>query len=308
MSYIDFIDKVDTFTYEKDHKYYSLIAHDGDAEIGYLTLTIAKHFEKNNAFSVDHASKTVVIGKQYDTLEKRNTLFAEVGNQWRKLPEFNVELDKGWRNELYTIYNPSTVPYMQIERAFSVLLGVITYGVHLNGYVLEKNTTDKKLKLWVPRRSYQKPTYPGMLDNTVAGGLGYPYGIWETVVKECYEEAGLQEDFVKKNTRSAGVVLYMYQPNGPEGNVQPEVEYIFDIEFPNEEEVIPKPIDGEAQDFKLMPVDEVLERIKNNEFKPNCSLVIIDFLIRFGYITPESEPNYLQIVAKSHRRMPFPTL
>ena len=32
------------------------------------------------------------------------------------------------------------------------------------------------------------------------------------------------------------------------------------------------------------------------EFKFNCNLVIIDFLVRHGFITPE-EPDYMAIVA-----------
>ena len=31
------------------------------------------------------------------------------------------------------------------------------------------------------------------------------------------------------------------------------------------------------------------------EFKTNCNLVIIDFLIRHGYITPD-QPNYLKLL------------
>ena len=69
--------------------------------------------------------------------------------------KFHELLDKGWRNELYTVYNPSSVPYMLIERAFSVLLGVVTYGVHINGYVPPENSSNGKLKFWVPRDQLQ---------------------------------------------------------------------------------------------------------------------------------------------------------
>lgn len=41
-----------------------------------------------------------------------------------------------------------------------------------------------------------------------------------------------------------------------------------------------KPNDGEAESFTLMPVQEVVERILKDEFKPNCALVLIDFFIR----------------------------
>lgn len=44
------------------------------------------------------------------------------------------------------------------------LLGVRQYGVHMNGYIYD---ADSELKMWIGRRSPTKPTYPGMLDNTV---------------------------------------------------------------------------------------------------------------------------------------------
>ncbi|URE06449.1 NUDIX domain [Musa troglodytarum] len=41
------------------------------------------------------------------------------------------------------------------------------YGVHMNGYV----EMDGQKFLWIGKRSVFKPTYPGMLDHLVAGGL-----------------------------------------------------------------------------------------------------------------------------------------
>ena len=42
-------------------------------------------------------------------------------------------------------------------------------------------------------RSASKPTYPGQLDNTVAGGQPHDLTLDENVVKECAEEAGIPE-------------------------------------------------------------------------------------------------------------------
>ncbi|KAK6464019.1 thiamine pyrophosphokinase [Scheffersomyces coipomensis] len=306
MSLLDTIDKVDSYSYSIDAVNYTLVAHDGVTAIGLVRIDIAKHFENSTGFGVNHDKKLITINPEYDTLSKRDELFSTVANEWRKLPVFEELLDRGWRNELYTVYNPSHTPYMHLERAFSVLTGCITYGAHICGYISPKNSSDGSLKMWVPRRSATKSTFPGLLDNTVAGGLGYPYGIWETVVKECYEEAGLEASFVESHAKSAGVLSYIYFTE--DERVQPEVEFIYDIEFENESDVKPTPIDGEAEDFQLLNVEELLARIKNNEFKPNSGLVIIDFLIRHGYITPESEIDYFEIVNRCHRKLPFPTL
>lgn len=304
-SLLEVVNKVDSFPYGGKGNYYTLNSHDGVA-IGYLSPIIVELFTKEKEFIVDHSAKTVSIDKSMDTFEKRNQLFEQVGLKWKEIE--HLELKHGWRNELYTVYNPTNTPYLLLERAFSVLLGVVTYGTHINGYVPPQKSSNGKLKMWIPRRSPNKPTYPGMLDNTVAGGLGYPYGLWDTVVKECFEEAGLPEDFVKSKSKSVGVLLYMYVPSSGIERVQPEVEYIYDLEFDDETTITPHPEDGEAEDFTLMDTDEILKRLNNHEFKPNCGLVIIDFLIRHGILTPSDDTNFLQIQSKSHRFLPFPTM
>lgn len=302
------VEKVDTLPYDNTRAYYKLVTHDGNSSIGYMPKAIAELFEKEDKIQVDQSAKLVQLSKSLDTYEKRNEFFAFIGEKWRKFPEFADSLDKGWRDELYTAYAPTGVPYFLVERALSVLLGIITYGVHVNCYVPSNKSTSGKLKMWIPRRSPTKPTYPGKLDNLVAGGIGYPYGIWETLLKEGFEEAGLSSDFLLLRAESGGVVLYIYEPKGPGGNVQPEVEYIFDVMFDDESSITPVNQDGEAEDFRLMDIEEILHHLLCGEFKPNCGLVIIDFLIRHGIITPESEKNYLEIMCRSHRRLPFPTM
>lgn len=45
----------------------------------------------------------------------------------------------------------------------------------------------------------------------------------------------------------------------------------------------------------LWPISKVAEVIQTTtDFKPNCALVVIDFLIRHGIIKPD-EPGYLDL-------------
>jgi len=57
----------------------------------------------------------------------------------------------------------SQKPLFKIERAGISLFGIKSYDCHVNGYIKK----DGQYFLWIARRSYQKPTYPGMLDNFV---------------------------------------------------------------------------------------------------------------------------------------------
>jgi isopentenyldiphosphate isomerase len=88
--------------------------------------------------------------------------------------------------------------------------------------------------------------------------------------------------------------------------VQPEVEYVYDIKLPAD--VVPKPNDTEVEEFCLLTVEETKKALANGEFKPNCAVVLIDFFLRHGILTPENEKDFLQIITRIHRRLEFPTV
>lgn len=55
--------------------------------------------------------------------------------------------------------------------------------------------------------------------------------------------------------------------------------------------------DGEVESFRRLPIAKVAALVAGtDEFKDNCNLVIIDFLIRHGQIVPE-QPGYLALLA-----------
>jgi hypothetical protein len=87
----------------------------------------------------------------------------------------------GWRDELYPVstgfYDD---PIFFVERASAPFLGIIQYGVHINGIVKSDDGTEK---MWIARRSPTKSTYPGMTDQIVAGGQPARLGLMENVLK-----------------------------------------------------------------------------------------------------------------------------
>ena len=62
--------------------------------------------------------------------------------------------------------------------------------------------------------------------------------------------------------------------------------------------LVPLCSDGEVEEFRLVPVGEVLRSLREDLplWKPNSALVAIDFCVRHGLIEP-SEPGYLETVA-----------
>jgi 8-oxo-dGTP pyrophosphatase MutT (NUDIX family) len=137
-----------------------------------------------------------------------------------------------------------------------------------------------------------------MLDQTVAGGLTAGLTPFETLVKECGEEASLEPAFVEKYARAAGLISYVRRNDA--GFIQPEVQYCYDLKFPLDGPR-PRPNDDEVESFTLMTEREALDAVLAGQFKPNCALVLLHFLIRHGRITAESDTRFLELNQRLHR-------
>ncbi|EAW08532.1 putative thiamine pyrophosphokinase [Aspergillus clavatus NRRL 1] len=194
---------------------------------------------------------------------------------------------------------------VSMDRAAISLFGIIGRGVHLTVYV----RTSAGLKFWVPRRNERKATYPGLLDNTVAGGVAAGEAPLECLVREAEEEAGMDAGLVRQ-ARAAGTVTWLNvsdeRAGGEPGLMNPGLLYVYDLEVGPE--VVLRPVDEEdVAEFCLMDVQEVLEAMAEGRFKPASASVMVDFFVRHGLITAEDEEDYADIVSRLHRILPFAT-
>ncbi|KAI5116834.1 hypothetical protein M0805_009604 [Coniferiporia weirii] len=251
-----------------------------------------------------------------NTPSARSAALAAACARWRDTGLFSSVIGGHmWRNELYPVYSnpfgsqtPETTEF-EVERAASSLFGIVTYGVHLTIYKPPNPNSGEETMIWVPTRSKTKQTWPGYLDNTVAGGIPSGMSPFESLVKESMEEASIAENVVRKHTRSVGAVSYFFQKNGRW--LQPEVEYVYELKVPSGvtaeelESFRPKPLDDEVESFELLPLSEIISRMHKKLFKPNCAIVLIDFLIRHGHVTPDNDLNFLEIVTRLHGRFDF---
>ena len=195
----------------------------------------------------------------------------------------------GWRDELYPVaasfLDP---PLLLLERAAVPLFGVTGYGVHVNGVVRAREP--EQTRVWVARRALDKPTFAGKLDQLVAGGQPAGLGLMENVVKECDEEAGIPASLARR-ARPVGAIRYCCATR--EG-LRPDVIYNFDLELSADFEPVNR--DGEVEGFELWPVRRLMAVVHDSDaFKFNCALVVIDWLIRQGFITPEDR-EYLALL------------
>jgi isopentenyldiphosphate isomerase len=170
----------------------------------------------------------------------------------------------------------------EIDRVAASHFGLRSFGQHLNGYV----NYNGRLLLWVGKRARDRAIFPGAWDNMVAGGLPQGISLEENLIKECQEEAGMSAALAQQATYVGSIAYNRVNANG----FRPDVLYCYDIELPAT--FIPQNTDGEVESFHLMPVEDVLQIVRDtDDFKLNCNLVIIDFALRHRLIS-EDDPDY----------------
>lgn len=285
--------------------------------LGHVPNDIVHAFDFSSAgWTVKHQTQELILGASLNptsttssgtwTTEKLTFLMESTLHRMSQSPHPQLSrLSKAWRNETFPIRHPVTGKILlEIERSASALFGILTSGVQLTCFV---DDPDRGLLLWIARRSLTKQTYPGLLDNTAAGGLETRF--WErpveAVVREAVEEASLDEDLVRRGLRVGGAISY-YRVKRPSegceaGPLQPEVEYVYELRL--DPSTMPVPGDGEVEGFYLWTVEEVMRALREGEFKLNSAVAVIDFLVRHGVVTAENEAGYLEIVSRLHRRL-----
>jgi len=258
----------------------------GERRMGWIKRPFAARLaDFPDVFTVGAAA--VALAPGLDDFASRS---AAVAGALRRLAEDG--LVPGWRDEMYPVTPRfGAPPLMQMERAAVPLFGIRAWGVHVNGFLRK----GEAIAMWIARRAADKPTFPGMLDNFVAGGQPIGLGVMENVIKECGEEAGVPPALAAQ-ARPVGAISYRRETAD---GLKPDVQFVFDLELPPDFE--PHPTDGEIDEFMLWPSAKVMTvTAETNEFKFNCNLVNIDFLVRHGLIGPD-DPDYLEIVAGLHR-------
>jgi 8-oxo-dGTP pyrophosphatase MutT (NUDIX family) len=186
-----------------------------------------------------------------------------------------------WRGEAFDVRaDTAEGPVLStIDRGALPLFGIVAEGVHLNGLVRRPDG----LYLWVAKRSATKALDPSKLDHVVAGGIAAGMSPLQTLVKEAQEEAGMPAALAMQ-ARHAGLVCYtMPRAEG----LRRDRLHCFDLVLP--ETFTPEPQDGEVESFACWPLPKVFETVKETDaFKFNVNLVLIDLLLRLGFIEEDS--------------------
>lgn len=259
----------------------------GKIRPGIVELLCQEGVDNHPVFQMEQkGSKAFVTLSSYagTTFDSRSAAVARVMQQLR-----DRGIVKGWRDELYPIgVEFYKSPMFTMERAAVPFIGAVEYGVHVNGLVKDGDET----KMWIARRSKDKSKYPGMLDHIVAGGVPEGISLMDNVIKECMEEAGIPEELTRQGVRPAGAISYETFSE-KDDTIARVVLFNYDLHLPAS--FVPKPVDGEVEEFFLMTINEVKATMAKDypdPIKPNCYSVIIDYLLREGHLSPEV-PGYI---------------
>lgn len=243
--------------------------------LGFVRHDLARAFEKFPSVFTNSADALSVK----DHLARFDSRTAAINTVAQELAARGVVT--GWRNEMFPVAPRfGAQPLFDLERALVPCLGVKAYGVHMNGYVRDGG----RILLWVGRRSEDRPIEPGKLDHLVAGGLPSHISPFDNLMKEAAEEASIPKELARR-ARPAGAIAYRMELNG---HLRDDTLFVYDLELPRD--FTPHNHDGEIASFELMPLEQV-ERIlaETEDFKFNVGLVVIDFMIRMGHLTPERD-------------------
>ncbi|KAL0943580.1 thiamine pyrophosphokinase-related protein [Colletotrichum truncatum] len=301
--FIPLINKVNNVPLDFDfNTLYKLLLPNDTRPHGFMVPKTAERLPWTSDFQIDHDERTVRL---LDTTAKdgpdpgkaataalQRVVDAAIDNSDR-FPTLS-----GRHSEPFRVLGANH--FVSIERFPAPLFGISSRGAHMTAYV----KTADGIKIWVPRRSAHLFTFPDLLDTTVAGGVKAEDSPFDCIVAEATEEASLPADFVKDNARAVGAVTYVSM-NEQKGTFFPTVLYCYDLELP--ESIEPVPGDDEVSGFKLMTVAEINTAMLEEQFKPNCVLVMLDFFIRHNIINSENEEDYVDILTRLRRHLPVPT-
>ncbi|RQS66324.1 DUF4743 domain-containing protein [Burkholderia sp. Bp8963] len=231
----------------------------------------------------------VVLSDRYDSVDARSMALASA------IGALAAEgAIPGWRDEIYAIRNRfDDPPLAYIERAASRFFGTQTYAVHLNGIVeyavlpgapqpgAPRPEGAAAPQMWLGRRSATKATDPGMLDNVVAGGIGWGLGVHETLTKECWEEAGIPAELAARAIAGRAVQVLCSLPEG----TQSELIFVYDLPLPRD--FAPHNQDGEVAEHRLASVPEVVGWLRDGKATMDASLAMLDTLLRHRWIAAD---------------------
>lgn len=310
-----------------------------DEVVGYMKDDVQRDMIWDENFIMNQDTRTILLNPKIQAGENIATACCRVFSNLCLLNRgrFNNCIDR-WlakdvpRREFQPLHvADSTRQDLTIPLPIRGLFGVVTVGVHLNVYAVKQVDGRENIdRIWVSHRARGvNVSYPGMLDQVVAGGMDPTdrvSGVLSpcvTLKREAREEAGL---YIDLNTRE----VFMGQEDGTtrlvgsveqapaitfydckdhnagfmnEGHLEPGVRFVYDLRVDTSFQ--PHAEERGIERFEALSVDEVKQSLHSLDWKPNCGLVMVDFMVRKGLVSEADDVRLGDIITGLQRPLPF---
>ena len=172
-------------------------------------------------------------------------------------------LAHAWRDEQLAVRAGDGPLLGTVERGVVRQLGIATRAVHLVGYAPDG-------RMWVQQRAFSKPNDPGLWDTLVGGMVPATDTVPVALGRETWEEAGLRMSQLQDVTHG-GRIAIRRSSGSHAGYVDEQIDWYRCI-VPST--LAPANLDGEVEQFVLMPPDELRARLPQEHFTTEASLII----------------------------------
>ena len=241
-----------------------------DIAVGQIDDARAARLARFGSLLFDVRDDAVTLGRGLHSEPSRTAALASVARTLRAegaLP--------AWRDELYAIAADfGAPPLFHLERGAARYFGLRTFAAHVNGVVRDDNGT----RMWFARRSASKAVDPGLLDNLVGGGIAAGLSVHQTLIKEAWEEAGIDESLASRAMPGGIVDVRRAMFDG----LQRETVFVHDLAL--SPEFVPANQDGEASEHRLVSLGEAARLVAAgegaDEVTVDASAVVLDYLMR----------------------------
>lgn len=286
---------------QNDHGETIFVVEKGSNQLGtvkdILRLNVDLQYERNNFNSNDAYKKPAeIFQRRTDTLE-------QVTN--KVIPRKHSDIYPVYPfNSVDPVYDDDNVVLAHVNRSTAPYLGIDSVGVHLNCYVRHNNVIQG---VWLAKRAATKSHHPNYWDTTVAGGQPHNLSLYDNIVKEAYEEAGVPSQWLRNDVSNEAFSDHTHDPltmttAKEDGScMKRSFYYSFDLEVPDEWQ--PTPVDGEVQQFKLYSMEELDNELRFGEsLRPAMRAVLLDFMIRHELFKEVEGEDDCSELSKAMRR------
>jgi hypothetical protein len=143
--------------------------------------------------------------------------------------------------------------------------------------------------------------YPDKLNSIMCGSRRAGKSPLECIARKCFDKAFLPIEYTRAKIRACSVLRYqMTRTDEGKEVCQDQVQCLREMQMGKDSLLVPG--NGEGHEFGFMALEEVANALRKGEFRNDCSVMWMAFLVRRGHLNAKNGTNLVEIEAREHRR------